>query len=825
MRRPLTLIALAVLGSVLFAAAAPRPSTTAASTSTGPAPAPAGPPADGAPAIAVAADRLPPLIFRRDAAPGGPVLTALGRTARIDFHAGGATVLQPEPHAPSAAYGGPRLPGMPVRFDAAGNLGAAPWPADRQPEWRRVEITFVGAAADAVPVGEGRRPTIVSILKGPETAWQRARPTFGAVRYPSAWPGIDVVFDVAGDGLAMRVEAAPGADTSAVALAVGCAGPCPTRARGLAATAADAAGDRPAVLRWAGDGVGFAVDDDPADAADGADAPRDRDRTTLAASSAAAILYAGFWGFPGDDRGLGIAVGRDGAAYFTGHTFAESETDIDAYLIKVRPDGTALDYVTILGGDGADLSFDVAVDGAGNAYFGGATDSKDDTRPTKGGPDITANGGTDALVGKLDPTGDIVFCGSFGGSLYDLAEGVAVDGEGHMYVTGMTLSTAFSFPLKVGPDLTYNGAVDSFITKLVVDPTGAKVSDNIVYSGYIGGARHDAYVYTRPEGQFVSSGQMALDAAGAAYISGQTQSDERSFPDGDGFGDVPGADRTFAGMWDAWIAKVRPDGAALAYATFFGGANEDLAFGMDVDPSGAAYFAAWTDSAEDTLHPVVGPDLTYNGVSDAMAGKLTPDGHAFAYLGYVGGAEMDAGIGAKVDAYGRLAVIGYAGSDQTTFPVVGGPDLTFNGTNPEVGDAFVTLVAADPSSADVRENLVLSGYVGGALWDEAFWLAFGPDGSLYVVGDTHSGPDTFPDGVGMAGRTSPHGDAAGKSDAFVVKIAVPPAGAEGGTPGPAASATSAATGAPTWAATAEATSAPTAVATRRTAFLPWANRP
>lgn len=814
MRSKLTSSALPFLASAMFIA------TSAGSLrSTSAAPAPNAMSVDVSPAVTVAADRLPPLIFSRAAAPGSPVLTALGRTARIDFHAGGATILQPEPHAARAAVSGPRLSGMPVRYDAAGNLVAAPWPADERPDWRRVEVTFVGAAHDALPVGEGRTPTIVHIFKGPEAAWQRNRPTYDAVRYPSAWPGVNIVFDVAGDGLAMRVEAAPGADTSAVALTVGCDGPCPTGARGLAAVAPAAAADRPAVVRWAGDGVGFAVDADPAG---GADAPRGRDGTTLAAqSTSTAILYAGFWGFPGDDRGLGIAVGTDGAAYFTGHTFAESETDVDAYMIKVRPDGTALDYVTILGGDGADLSFDVAVDGAGYAYFGGVTNSKDDTRPTKGGPDVTANGNSDALVGKLDPAGDIVFCGSFGGSLYDMAEGVAIDGEGHMFVTGMTLSTSFSFPLKVGPDLTFNGGADAFIAKLVVDPTAPNVLDNVIYSGYIGGALHDAYIYNRPDGQYVSSGQMAVDAAGAAYISGQTQSNERSFPDGDGFGDVPGADQTYAGMWDAWIAKVRPDGIGLGYATFFGGANEDLAFGMDVDATGAAYFAAWTDSAEDTLHPVVGPDLTFNGNADGMAGKLTPDGRAFAYLGYIGGAEMDAGIGAKVDAHGRLAVIGYAGSDQTTFPVVGGPDATFNGTDPEVGDAFVTIVASDPSSADVGENLVLSGYIGGALWDEAFWLAFGRDGSLYVVGDTNSGPDTFPDGGGLAGRTSPHAEVAGGSDAFVVKIAVPLPGAGVGTPGPVASAT----GAPTAEATGAPTAAATAVATRGKAFLPWANRP
>lgn len=789
-RRSLSTLAAAAAATAALLAF-PRPSTAGrADQSAAPAAAPA-------PSARAAAAALPPLVFTRDGAAGGPVLTAFGRDARIDFHPGGLTILSAEPAA-EPAPGGPRLGGMAVRFDASGGLVAAPPPA---PRWRRVEVALVGAPG-AVPAGDGPRPGIVSLFTGTAPHWQTGRPTFGAVRYAGAWPGIDVVFEAGGDGLALRVATAPGADASAAAFRVACAGPCPSAARGLAALAADG---HPVVARWQGEAQALAVDG-------------------TASAAPGAFVHAGFWGFPGDDRGLGIDVGPDGAAYFTGHTFAESETNVDGYVVKVRPDGTAIDYVAVLGGEGYDTAFDVAVDRSGNAVFVGGTGSQDDSRPSKGGPDVTHNGIQDAWVCAVDPTGrDLAFCGVIGGSSFEMAEGVAIDAAGHVYVTGMTGSSALSFPAKIGPDLTGNGMTDAFVTKLALDPTRPNVLDNIVYSGYIGGQRHDCYIYERNGGNYVSSGHIAVDAAGAAYISGQTQSTEATFPDGTGFGDIPGADQTYAGAWDAWITKVRPDGKGFDYATFFGGAKEDLAFGMDVDAAGAAYFAAWTDSTEDTLLPVGGPDLTFNGNSDAMAGKLTPDGRAFAYLGYIGGINGDAGMGAKVDAYGRLAVFGYTESDATTFPVAVGPDLTLNSTEVNKGDGFLTLLAADPTAPDVGANVVLSGYIGGHEWDEVFWVDFGPDGALHVVGDTTSGPDTFPDGGGLAGRPSPRDTVAGGADAFVVKIAMPPA--PDGAPTPPASATA---GAPSPTSTAPAAPTPTprpSDGPAGRAFLPWATRP
>ena len=112
----------------------------------------------------------------------------------------------------------------------------------------------------------------------------------------------------------------------------------------------------------------------------------------------------------------------------------------------------------------------------------------------------------------------LVYCGFIGGNSDDRGNGIAVDAAGNAYVTGETWSTEVTFPETVGPDLTHNGSLDAFVAK--VNSSG----NALVYAGYIGG---DAADY---------GNGIAVDAAGNAYITGETASTEATFPDGDGFG-------------------------------------------------------------------------------------------------------------------------------------------------------------------------------------------------------------------------------------------------------------------------------------------------
>src|SRR5207244_496918 len=207
-----------------------------------------------------------------------------------------------------------------------------------------------------------------------------------------------------------------------------------------------------------------------------------------------------------------------------------------------------------------------------------------------------------------------------GGNNDDEAYGIAVDSSGATYVGGLTDSGASTFPVRTGPDSSYNGgADDAFVAKVNASGTG------LVYLGYIGGNGDD-------EGL-----SLAVDSAGEAYITGITNSGSGTFPV------KVGPDLSYnGGAYDAFVAKVTQAGTGLVFAGYVGGTGDDQAYGIAVDGSGNAYLTGATDSTSG--FPVkTGPDTTYNGgLDDAFVAKVGSTG-ALQYAGFIGGSDDDNG--------------------------------------------------------------------------------------------------------------------------------------------------------------------------------------
>ena len=191
-------------------------------------------------------------------------------------------------------------------------------------------------------------------------------------------------------------------------------------------------------------------------------------------------------------------------------------------------------------------------------------------------------------------------------------------------MTGYTHST--NFPTTPGAfDTTFNGFRDAFVTKLTAD--GAA----LVYSTYLGGS---SIAFGR---------DIAVDASGSAYVTGQTFS-----PD---FPATPGAfDTTPNGGYDAFVTKLTADGSALVYSTYLGGSSaypgggaDDNGQGIAVDASGSAYVTGDTGSANFPTTPGA-VQTTFNGNvrfgSDAFVTKLNAGGYALVYSTYLGGNRL-----------------------------------------------------------------------------------------------------------------------------------------------------------------------------------------
>jgi len=140
----------------------------------------------------------------------------------------------------------------------------------------------------------------------------------------------------------------------------------------------------------------------------------------------------------------------------------------------------------------------------------------------------------------------LVYSTYLGGSGADAGNAIAVDAAGSAYVTGYTKST--HFPTQSAYQATFQGSQDAFVTKLT--PAG----DALVYSTYLGGSNDD----------FANG--IAVDGAGSAYVTGDTQSTD--FPTQSAY------QATSQGSGDAFVTKLAPAGNALVYSTYLGGVGD-----------------------------------------------------------------------------------------------------------------------------------------------------------------------------------------------------------------------------------------------------------
>jgi hypothetical protein len=565
-----------------------------------------------------------------------------------------------------------------------------------------IRLEFVNPNPGVRPTGEDKTGALVSYFKGKPEEWRTGLSTYSRIIYRDLWPGIDLVYSGNMNQLKYEFIVRPGADPSRIRL----------RYRGaddvrIAESGQLEVGTPAGVFR---DGVPVAYQN-----IEGKRRP-------------VALAYS----LQGsEESGIEKSTEKNAASPTVTYGFDVGGYDRTQTLVL---DPIILVYCGFVGGSGLEVGMAIARDASGSAYITGYSGSSQATFPVAVGPDLTYNNGYDVFVAKVSATGGgLVYCGYIGGSGDDYGRGIAVDAFGNAYITGKTSSTESSFPAAVGPDLVYNGGGDAFVAKVNAAGTG------LVYCGYIGGSG-DEWGYG-----------IGVDGAGNAYIAGDTNSTESGFPIS------VGPDLTYnGGSRDIFVAKVNGSGTALSYCGYIGGAYDEYGYGIAVDASGAAYVTGRVDSFDGSFPATVGPDLTFNGGSDAYVAKVNSAGTGLDYCGYIGGGDNDYGYGIAVDGAGCAYVTGYTYSYDGSFPAAVGPDLTFNGG---AADAFV--IKVNPGGT----GFVYGGFIGGSGNEYGYAIAVDPAGEAYVVGTTSSTESTFP--VCGGPDLSYNG---GSQDGFIAKV-------------------------------------------------------
>lgn len=189
-----------------------------------------------------------------------------------------------------------------------------------------------------------------------------------------------------------------------------------------------------------------------------------------------ALVYSTYLGGTGNDEGESIRIDSSFSACIVGYS---ESTDFpvtpgafqttfggvrDAFVTKLSADGRSLIFSTYLGGAGSDTGNAVAVDSSGHVFAAGVTDSANfPITPTVVPSSLT--GTTDWFISMLSADGSELLVSYYlGGTASQQARGVAVDGQGAVYVVGETASG--DFPVSLGAfQTTYGGNIDGAATK------------------------------------------------------------------------------------------------------------------------------------------------------------------------------------------------------------------------------------------------------------------------------------------------------------------------------------------------------------------------
>jgi hypothetical protein len=524
-----------------------------------------------------------------------------------------------------------------------------------------VSMRVVGGRRDVEPVGSEVQPGTTNYFVGNDPSrWKTGVEGYSRVRYGHVLPGVDVVYYGTGQRrLEYDLVLAPGTDPAGVAVAFEGAESVTIGAQGAA------------VLRLPG---GDQVVQ-PAPVAYQLDATGRKQ-----AVEARYELHGGALGF--------VLGAYDGSRALV----------IDPTLL----------YSSYLGGSGQDVAYAVAVDGYGEAFLAGITNSIDfpvaaPLQSACGNCPSTSNAG-DAFVTKLNATGSaLVYSTYLGGSSHDDAEGIAVDAAGEAFVVGTTQST--NFPTRSAIQSSNRGGIDAFVAKLSTDGSA------LVYSTYLGGTSNDL------------ADAIAVDAAGEAFVAGYTSSTNFRTASA-----LQAFHATDSSSYDAFVSKLSAAGTTLVYSTYLGGNAYDRATGIAIDGAGEAFVTGYTTS---TTFPTASPfQSSYGGgFDDAFVTRINATGSALVYSTYLGGTGTDVGEAIAVDSAGEAFVTGYTVS--TDFPTAS-PIQAAHASDGSGDDAFVTKLSSAGSA------LVYSTYLGGNDTDVGSGIAVDAAGDAFVAGATSS---------------------------------------------------------------------------------------
>jgi hypothetical protein len=546
-----------------------------------------------------------------------------------------------------------------------------------------VRLQLEGANPNPQISGLERLPTRVNYFIGNDPKkWTTDVPSFARVKYTGVYPGVDLVFYGNQRRLEYDFVVVPGADPNAIKLKIG----------GARKMRVNASGDL--ILSLAGGELELRKP----------------------------VIYQQIQGMRREIEG---AYTIDSLRRVS---FSVPRYDRSTPLIL----DPVLSYATYLGGTADDGAAAIAVDGSGDAFIAGTTVSTDFPAGTKGAFSTAPAGNAGAsFVAELDPTGaNLLYSTYLAGTVTNVSDGafgISLDTSGKVYVTGQT--SAIDFPTTAnafnpGP-LLANAIGTVYLTKL--DPTVSGAS-SLLYSSYVSGTG----------GEFANS--VAADAAGNAYIAGQTFSTD--FPTANPLQSSPSNASGTAFL--TRIDTTKSGNASLIFSTYFGGNGANAAnlgygdqiAGVAADSSQNAYVVGSTSSTDSpasfitsgTAFQATPPALNTTG--SAFVSKIATTAGTLSYSTYLAGSIEEIGSAITLGPSNVVYLTGTAFSND--FPTTAN---AFDSSNTATGKAFISLLDTTKSGLS---SLTYSTLLGGTGGDNGLSIRADASKIAYVTGTTAS---------------------------------------------------------------------------------------
>jgi hypothetical protein len=617
------------------------------------------------------------------------------------------------------------------------------------PKTRRVEsleMKLAGANPAASLTGADMLPGKSNYFIGNDSAkWRQSIPQFAKVRYENIYPGINLVFYGNQGHLEYDFQVAPGSDPNQAELAF-----------------------------------------------DGSKSLELKDGALVVKGEAGSVrleaprVYQQIAGREEPVEGSFVLRGANRAGFAIGSYDHSRELVIDPVLT----------FSTYFGGTLDEHDTSVAVDGSGNIYLAGSTDSVGISHTSTGiavfQPALA--GARNVYIAKIQPPQgsippSLVYVTYLGGDGTDIPVGISVDGANDPVLAGTTSSTNFPTTVTAYQQTPYTGSTGTthaFATSLRSDFA------TLLYSSYLSG-----------NGTDTASG-MTIDAIGHIFVTGTTTSNNvgdgsagiqfpaSTLPQGQPFQAISVAGIQF------FVTEVDTNAtgrSSITYSTYFGGENSEttdpiaVGGGIAADTNGNVYFTGTTNftytgcagcSSSDfpiknayqpcldeppptvIVNPAACTPSSADANPDAFVAKLNPtltQGQQLSWSTYLGGSEIDSGTGIAIDSgAANVYITGTTNSSNITNVVnltvtsasyqlcldtpvnpIAGVTTCPVITQPAPNDAFVARLS-NPVTTAIPTNTALTyfSYLGGTGNEAGLALAVDTAGGALVTGWTQS---------------------------------------------------------------------------------------